>query len=174
MGDTGGYGRRPDTGASNTFRRSSSRSFSVWIRCCNASRSSRRRLRPLGLVQEGGERNWSATFRHCAAAASASSWANAVAMKAETMRRPLLPAYASALRMKWTRHRCQPALNILRTVALMPYGSRSTCPQRDVRDMITNVYDLSEAIDKQTPSKATCPSRRCCCSVTCHEVPLFN
>ena len=73
-------------------------------------------------------RNWSATFRHCPVAASASSWANAVAMKAETMRRPLLPAYASALRMKWTRHRCQPALNILRTVALMPYASRSTCP----------------------------------------------
>lgn len=128
----------------------------------------------LGLVQEGGERNWSATFRHCAAAASASSWANAVALKAETMRRPLLPAYASALRMKWTRHRCQPALNILRTVALMPYASRSTCPQRDVRDMITNVYDLSEAIDKQRPSKATCPSRRCCCSVDVSRVIVIQ
>jgi hypothetical protein len=41
---------------------------------------------------------------------------------------PALPAYANALRMKWTRHRCQPALNILRTVALMPYASRSICP----------------------------------------------
>jgi hypothetical protein len=37
-------------------------------------------------------RSWSAMWRHCARAASASSWAKAVAMKAETMRRPLLPA----------------------------------------------------------------------------------
>ena len=36
-------------------------------------------------------------------AAPASSWAKAVATKAETTRRPLLPAWASALRMKWTR-----------------------------------------------------------------------
>ena len=30
---------------------------------------------------------------------------NAVATKAETTRRPCLPAWASRLRMKWTRHR---------------------------------------------------------------------
>jgi len=30
-----------------------------------------------------------------------------VAMKAETTRLPLLPAWARALRMKWTRQRCQ-------------------------------------------------------------------
>ena len=35
---------------------------------------------------------WSATVRHCVLAVSAVSWANAVAMKAETTRRPLLPA----------------------------------------------------------------------------------
>jgi hypothetical protein len=45
----------------------------------------------------------SATLCHCTLAASASSWAKAVAMKAETTRRPLLPTCASALRMKWTR-----------------------------------------------------------------------
>src|SRR3954451_6673415 len=47
--------------------------------------------------------SWSATWRHCAVAAAASSWAKAVAMNAETTRRPLLPACASTLRMKWTR-----------------------------------------------------------------------
>ena len=41
-------------------------------------------------------------------------------MKAETTRRPLLPAWASALRMKWTRQRCQVALSTLATAALMP------------------------------------------------------
>src|ERR1700736_693002 len=79
----------------------------------------------LRLVEEAGKfgqlgRSWSATFRHCAVAASASSWAKAVAMKAETTRRPLLPACASALRMKCTRQRCQLALSTLATVALMP------------------------------------------------------
>ena len=53
-------------------------------------------------------------------AASASSWAKAVAMKAETTRRPLLPACASTLRMKWTRQRCQVAFSTLATAALMP------------------------------------------------------
>ncbi|AHY57092.1 hypothetical protein BJS_08640 [Bradyrhizobium japonicum SEMIA 5079] len=52
-----------------------------------------------------GERSWSATQRHYARASSASSWAHTVAMKAETRRRALLPARASALRMKWTRQR---------------------------------------------------------------------
>src|SRR5882757_8765990 len=35
-------------------------------------------------------RSWSVTFRHCSLAASASSWAKAVAMKAETTRHPAL------------------------------------------------------------------------------------
>jgi hypothetical protein len=47
--------------------------------------------------------------------------------------------------------------------------------QRDVRDMITNVYDLSEAIDKQRLSKATCRCRDVVVAqLTCHELPLFN
>lgn len=52
----------------------------------------------IGLVQEGGAlwqlgaELWSATWRHRARATSASSWAQAVAMKAKTTRRPLLPA----------------------------------------------------------------------------------
>ena len=50
----------------------------------------------------------------------ASSCAKAVAMKAETTRRPLLPAWASALRMVWTRQRCQVAFISLATAALMP------------------------------------------------------
>ena len=52
-------------------------------------------------------RSWSATRRHCCLAAAASSWAKAVAMKAETTRRPCRPAWAVALRMKCTRQRCQ-------------------------------------------------------------------
>jgi hypothetical protein len=43
--------------------------------------------------------SWSATLRHCALAASALSCAKAVAMKAETTRRLLLPAWTRALRM---------------------------------------------------------------------------
>ena len=51
----------------------------------------------LGFVHEAGELgslglSWSATLRHWALAASALSWAKAVAMKAETTRRLLLPA----------------------------------------------------------------------------------
>lgn len=58
-----------------------------------------------GIIHDGGElgtfgRIWSATARHWALAASGVSWAKAVAMKAETTRRPLLPACASTLRMK--------------------------------------------------------------------------
>ena len=63
---------------------------------------------------------WSATARHWVLAASAVSWAKAVAMKAETTRRPLFPAWARALRWKWTRHRCQVALRTFETAALMP------------------------------------------------------
>ena len=80
----------------------------------------------LGLVHEG-RRAWAAWAaagrRPCATAAlaaSALSWAKAVAMKAETTRRPLLPAWARALRMKWTRQRCQVAFITLATAALMP------------------------------------------------------
>lgn len=66
------------------------------------------RLRIKSIARAGGlagERSWSATQRHYARASSASSWAHTVAMKAETRRRALLPARASALRMKWTRQR---------------------------------------------------------------------
>jgi hypothetical protein len=41
-------------------------------------------------------------------------------MKAATTRRPRLPAWARALRVKWKRHRCQVVLSTLLTAALMP------------------------------------------------------
>src|SRR4051794_8528108 len=41
-------------------------------------------------------------------------------MKADTTRRPWRPAYASTLRMKWTRQRCHEACSTLATAALMP------------------------------------------------------
>src|SRR6185295_5636610 len=63
-------------------------------------------------------RIWSATARHWVLAASGVSWAKAVAMKAETTRRPLLPACASTLRMKCTRQRCQVADRTLLTAGL--------------------------------------------------------
>ena len=47
-------------------------------------------------------------------------------MKAETTRRPLLPAWARALRMKCTRQRCQVALSTLATAALMPSWASET------------------------------------------------
>ena len=71
-------------------------------------------------------RIWSATARHCTLAASGVSWAKAVAMKADTTRRPLLPAWASTLRMKWTRQRCQVAQSTLVTAALMPSWASET------------------------------------------------
>ena len=55
-------------------------------------------------------------------AAAASSWAKAVAMKAETTRFPLFPAWVSTLRMKWTRQRCQVAFKTLEAAALSPHG----------------------------------------------------
>src|SRR5262245_6223507 len=58
--------------------------------------------------------------RHWLRAASASSWAKAVAMKDDTTRRPLQPACAKALRMKCTRQRCQVAFRTFPTAALMP------------------------------------------------------
>src|SRR4051795_9069076 len=51
-------------------------------------------------------RSWSATLRHCALAAAASSCAKAVAMKAEATPRPWRPAWASRLRIRCTRQRC--------------------------------------------------------------------
>ena len=45
-------------------------------------------------------RIWSATARHWVLAASAVSWAKAVAMKAETTLRPLFPAWARAFALK--------------------------------------------------------------------------
>ena len=53
--------------------------------------------------------SWSATWRHWTFALSASSWAKAVATKAETTRRPWRPALASRLRAKCARHLCQVA-----------------------------------------------------------------
>ncbi len=41
-------------------------------------------------------------------------------MKADTTRRPLRPAWASTVLMKWTRHLCQVAFITLATEALMP------------------------------------------------------
>jgi hypothetical protein len=38
-------------------------------------------------------------------------------MKADTTRRPLRPEWAKALRMKWTRQRCQVAVKIRDTAA---------------------------------------------------------
>lgn len=78
------------------------------VRCCGKGRIGQHI--GLGVVQKPANlgnfgRSWSATLRHCSLAASASSWANAVEMKVEMTRRPLLPACASALRMKCTRGR---------------------------------------------------------------------
>src|SRR5579883_197118 len=70
--------------------------------------------------------SWSAIFRHCALAAAALSCANAVAMKAETTRRLLLPAWARALRIVWTRQRCQVAFISLATAALIPSWASET------------------------------------------------
>ena len=47
-------------------------------------------------------------------------WAKAVAMKAETTRRLLLPAWAKALRWKWTRQRCQVVDSTRAVAALFP------------------------------------------------------
>ena len=58
-----------------------------------------------GVIEDGGELGtfgqiWSATARHFVLAASGVSWPKAVAMKAETTRRPCLPACASTFLMK--------------------------------------------------------------------------
>lgn len=66
------------------------------------------------------ERIWSATRRHWALAAPWSGWAKAVAMKAETTRRLLLPAWARAFLWKCTRHRCQVVDSTRAVAALMP------------------------------------------------------
>ena len=56
----------------------------------------------------------------------ASSWAKAVAMKAETTRRLCLPAWASALRMKWTRQRCHEEFRTLAMAAFSPSWASET------------------------------------------------
>jgi len=65
-------------------------------------------------------------LRHWALADVASSWAKAVAMKAEATRRPLFPAWASALRRKWTRQR--------RRVNAAPWRRRPSGPLVRVGD----------------------------------------
>ena len=65
-------------------------------------------------------RIWSATRRHCVPAAAWSGWANAVAMKADTTRRLLLPAWASAFLWKCTRQRCQVVESTRAVAASMP------------------------------------------------------
>lgn len=65
-------------------------------------------------------RIWSATSRHWVLAAAWSGWAKAVAMKAETTRRLLLPAWAKALRWKCTRQRCQVVDKTQAVAALIP------------------------------------------------------
>jgi|HubBroStandDraft_1064217.scaffolds.fasta_scaffold427232_2 hypothetical protein len=47
-------------------------------------------------------------------------------MKAPTMARPLLPAWAMTFLMKWTRQRCQVQFMILETDALMPSWASET------------------------------------------------
>src|SRR5271154_4508248 len=47
-------------------------------------------------------------------------------MKAETTLRLLLPAWASALRIVWTRQRCQVAFISLATAALIPSWASET------------------------------------------------
>lgn len=80
---------------------------------CSASPMMVARFGTLGRI-------WWATARHGVLAASAVSCAKAVAMKAETTLRPLLPAWARAFRWKWTRHLCQVAPRTFETAALMP------------------------------------------------------
>jgi hypothetical protein len=93
----------------------------IFLTPSNAHESEHRFSGFLSLASFGiDDRSWSVTLRHCSLAASASSWAKAVAMKAETTRRPLLPAWAIALRMKWTRQRCQLAVSTFDTFTLMP------------------------------------------------------
>ncbi len=45
---------------------------------------------------------------------------------AETMRRWVLPAWAMALRMKWTRQRCQVAFRIFEIAAFRPSWASET------------------------------------------------
>src|SRR5215207_1697675 len=71
-------------------------------------------------------RIWSATARHWVLTASGVSCAKAVAMKAETTRRPLFPAWASTFLMKWTRQRCHVAERTLVTAAFRPSWASDT------------------------------------------------
>lgn len=71
-------------------------------------------------------RIWSATLRHWVFAVAWSGCAKAVAIKAETTRRLLLPACARAFLWKCTRQRCQVVFSTRATEALMP--SCGECP----------------------------------------------
>jgi hypothetical protein len=88
-----------------------------------------------GLVQEDGELGQLGTQlvgdpAPLGLGGLASSWANAVAMKADTTRRLFLPAWATAFLMKWTRQRCQQACSTLAD-PLRSRGMRSsTVPAR--------------------------------------------
>src|SRR5437667_6872847 len=86
-------------------------------------------------------RSWSATWRHWPRAASASSWAKAVAMKAATTRRPCLPAWARTLRC--TRQRCQKACQ--------HPGDRGLQPFMRVRD---HQLDPAQAASGERAQKA--------------------
>ncbi|ESX80653.1 hypothetical protein X759_12040 [Mesorhizobium sp. LSHC420B00] len=109
-------------------------------------------------------RIWSATARHCVLAAPGVSWAKAVAMKAETTRRPLLPAWASTFLMKWTRHLCHVAHSTLVTAALIPsWASETTSltPRRPRRvSLRRNSVQIGSASDVPTsmPSTSRWPS----------------
>jgi len=79
--------------------------------------------------------------------------AKAVAMKAETTLRPLFPAWARALRWKWTRHLCQVALRTFETAALMPSWASlmtSFTPRRPRR------VSLREATPSRSARPRTC------------------
>jgi hypothetical protein len=88
----------------------------------------------LSLVHEGGQFGQLGPELvgdpdHGPLAASALSCAKAAAMKAETTRWLLLPAWARALRMVWTRQRRQVAFISLAMAALMPsWASETTSP----------------------------------------------
>ena len=79
----------------------------------------------LGLVHDGGElvhpgADLIGDSAPLGAGGLGVSWTKAVAMKALATRRLLLPAWASILRMKWTRQRCKVAQSTLVTAALIP------------------------------------------------------
>src|ERR1700730_8502850 len=102
----------------------------------------------------------------------------AVPMKAATTRRPLRPAWASALRMKCTRQRCHAACRTLLTALLMPSCASemtSLTPRRPRRasvrkNAVQNVSAsdgpismprTSRRLSLLTPTAMITPPRRC-------------